>query len=60
MPDFTVNDGGTEYTYGRRGAEELPLERSREHLTWEERVALQTASKALLVQLGVTDLGRWR
>jgi hypothetical protein len=59
-PDFTVNDSGSENTYGPRVSEEKPQEREREHLTWEERDSLQKATKVLLRQLGVKDLGRWR
>jgi hypothetical protein len=58
--DDAVHDSGTENPYGTGVVEERPQARRREHLTWQEQMALQQASKALLVQLGVSDLGRWR
>ena len=60
MPVFTVNDSAPGNTYGTGAVEERPHERRREHLTWQEEMKLQKSSKALLLHLGVSDLGRWR
>jgi hypothetical protein len=57
--DTMVQDSGPETTYGRGVATARP-EGRRDHLTWEERNRFQQATKALLLQLGVNDLGRWR
>jgi hypothetical protein len=59
MADFIVSDSGPQGTYGTDATapEQTPEARS-STLTWEERAALQKASKALLQQLGVPCLGR--
>jgi hypothetical protein len=58
--DFAVSDRTSVVEYGRNASEEQPEDTRRTHLTWEQRGALQKASKALLTQLGVSDLGWWR
>ena len=60
--DFTVSDGVSQVDYATRAnaAEPRPEVKEGNTLTWEQRASLQKASKALLQQLGVKDLGRWR
>lgn len=58
--DFAMSARESVADYGRNAPEEKPEDPRRAHLTWEQRDAFQKASKALLKQLGVSDLGRWR
>lgn len=60
--DFTVSDGVSQVDYATRAnAAEQRLEmKEGNSLTWEQRASLQKATKALLQQLGVSDLGRGR
>ena len=51
-----MNDSEPAVDYGTGVSEEEPKERRRKPLTWEERNRLQKATKALLLQTGVTDL----
>lgn len=58
--DPIVQDSGPVNDYGADASEERPEQKKRDYLTWKERDAFQRATSALLLQLGVTDLGRWR
>ena len=60
--DFMVSDGVSQVAYATHAnaTEERPAMKEGNPLTWEQRANLQKASKALLQQLGVSDLGRRR
>jgi hypothetical protein len=60
--DFMVSDDRPQVDYAPRAnaSEQKPEVKEKNSLTWEQRAALQKASKALLRQLGVSDLGRGR
>lgn len=60
IADFAVSDRESVVEYGRSASAEKPEAATSARLSWEQRNAFQKATKTLLQQLGVSDLGRWR